>query len=652
MSNTSNRSVEGSGGTPSVPPVDPTIHPAADFYKYVNHNWQRHIHLPSYAGSFGVSEEIEEDVRNRLLTIIQRNRKDAPADPISMLATSFLNTAAQKNSIVDLQRVLNTFDCISDTSDVCHSIGALNKLQARAPFTIVVAPDPFNNNECVVYLYEPLLGLPEKHYYQPGSRNQIILKYGNLLESVGKIMNIEALETAVSIEASIIPFLSEGNDLSDISYTYNPSSYDELCRKYKNIDWAAAFRGWSAPETVYKHAKYIVTNTRYFSELNRMMRTFSLDSWRTWMRAMTVLNYLEYLPPPFDDYHFALYGKALKGISEKMPQKYLTLHVLQKFTPHDLGHIFVQNAVANGTKAYATRLIKELKQATIERLRSLEWMEASTKEVAVKKVERMKFQVGFPEKWESETAGVEINEERPLLNILNLSAADTSIMIADLAHNRCEKKPEKWDDGVFEVNAYYYPEGNMMVVPAGILRPPFFDLKRSRAWNLGGIGAAIGHEITHGFDDDGRMYDEHGNYRNWWTPSDARTYTAKTKALISLFNGQRYMGGKVDGELTLSENLADLGGLAIALQALESKLPADPEKRKVEYRDFFTSFAVSWRQKDRPKKAKQALLLDPHAPAPLRVNLIVRQFEAFYTAFDIPSTDPHYIPPELRVQLW
>jgi len=192
----------------------------------------------------------------------------------------------------------------------------------------------------------------------------------------------------------------------------------------------------------------------------------------------------------------------------------------------------------------------------------------------------------------------------------------------------------------------------MMVVPAGILRPPFFDLKRSNAWNLGGIGAAIGHEITHGFDADGRLYDEKGDYRNWWTETDSKTFTQLTKAIINLFDGAEYMGGKVDGELTLSENIADLGGLAIALQALKHDLPADKAKQKAAYRDFFTSYAVSWRNKDRPKKAKQALILDLHSPAPLRVNLIVQQFEEFYIAFDIKSTDEGYIPPEKRIMLW
>lgn len=652
MENRISEPPQSGGRIPTVPPVDPTIRPASDFYKHVNNKWQRHIHVPSFAGSYGVSEEIEEDVRDSLLALILKNRRDAPAMPLSMLATSFLNNSVQKNGIIDLQRVLNTFECVSDASGVAHSIGALNKIQARAPLSLVVASDAYESTKCCVYLYEPLLGLPEKTYYTPGSKNHIILKYSKLLATMGKIMNIEALETAVSIEASIIPFLSAGNDLSNIEYSYNPYSYDELCRKYKHISWKSLFTGWGAPESVYKKARYIVTNTKYFAALNRMMRVFHLETWRTWMRALAILSFMEYLPPPIDDLHFELYGSALKGIREKIPQKYLTLNVLKTFVPQDLGRIFAAHGVADGTRAYATKLIHELKDATIARLKSLSWMEDSTRSVAVKKVQAMKFQVGFPDVWESETAAVTIDQERPILNLLNLAAADTARMIDDLKHDRCEKNVVRWDDGVFEVNAYYYPEGNMMVVPAGILRAPFFDLERSRAWNLGGIGAAIGHEITHGFDADGRYYDQHGNYASWWTASDMRTYNSLTQALITLFHGQAYMGGKVDGELTLSENLADLGGLAIALQALESDMPRDPEKRKAEYRDFFTSYAVSWRQKDRQKKARQSLLLDNHSPTPLRVNLIVRQFEAFYTAFDIPSTDANYIPPELRVRLW
>jgi putative endopeptidase len=193
----------------------------------------------------------------------------------------------------------------------------------------------------------------------------------------------------------------------------------------------------------------------------------------------------------------------------------------------------------------------------------------------------------------------------------------------------------------------------MMVVPAGILRPPFFDLKRSDAWNLGGIGSAIGHEITHGFDDDGRLYDEHGSYANWWTPHDETIYKKKAQQVVDLFHNEPYMDGKVDGKFTLSENLADLGGIAIALEALNTMIIGKSDlDANAMYRDFFISYAVSWRNKDRPKKAKDALKTDPHAPAPLRVNLIVKQFEEFYRAFDIRPDEKGYVPPEKRVQLW
>jgi putative endopeptidase len=266
----------------------------------------------------------------------------------------------------------------------------------------------------------------------------------------------------------------------------------------------------------------------------------------------------------------------------------------------------------------------------------------------------MIFQIAYPDKWVFELDSVKISETRMLTNILNLAQYDTDDMLEKLGTGKINEK-NNWDDGVFEVNAYYYSDKNMMVIPAGILQAPFFDLRRSEAWNLGGIGAAIGHEITHGFDDDGRLYDKTGVMKDWWTETDTKTYKEVTRALVHLFNKETYMGGKVDGELTLSENIADLGGIAIALEALEDvfkEMRYDERRRKAAYKEFFTSYAVSWRNKDRPKKAQQSLVLDKHAPAPLRVNLIVRQFAEFYAAFDIQDTDPGYISAGERIQLW
>jgi predicted metalloendopeptidase len=502
-----------------------------------------------------------------------------------------------------------------------------------------------------------MLGLPNKHYYRAGMKNRIFLKYVKFLQLLGKHMNIDMLESAATIETLMLPYLTQSDDgPMSAEYIYTPLSYTELTSKYKHIAWRELMNGWGAPEAVYTRATYIVTNTQYLKHLNSLFdgEAFTLDMWRTWMRAMTLLTFVEYLPPPFDDYHFELFGRALKGQTEKLPQKYLTLGVLQQHAKHDLGRLFVDHAVMEGTKAHATRLIKQLKKATIRRIRAIEWMSESTRAAAIAKVEHMKFQVAHPDHWVSETAAVRIDVHHPLTNMINLLVHDTDKMIQDLKHGRCERSEKVWNDGAFEVNAYYYSESNMMVVPAGILRAPFFDLAKSDAWNLGGIGVTIGHEITHGFDAEGRLYDQRGLYNNWWTDDDVAMYNKVTQQVIDLYDGERYMGGRVNGKLTLSENMADLGGMAIGLEALNTLLETvkDVEKRKAAYRDFFISYAVSWRNKDRAKKAKESLFLDVHAPAPLRVNLIVKQFDEFYVAFDVKPGDAGYIPPEERIRLW
>lgn len=617
-----------------------------DFYKYVNGEWQRHVHIPPFSASYGVSEEVETQVRDKLLSAVLKLKKEKPDHPLSLLAASFLNPSFQKNSIVDLQRISNTFECISSVKDICHSVGALNKIQSRAPLTCVVSSDSNDNSKCVIYLYEPKLGLPEKHNYTGGG--MVIKKYRTLLKTVGEMMNIEELEKAVDTEVLIEPFL-EGDGMNR---SYNPHTFQQLKAAYKSVDWLALLEGWGCAPAIAKKSTFIVTNERYMKLFNTMCSNLDLETWRTWMRSMVILTYLEYLPPPYDDLHHEVFGKLLKGNAEKLPQKWLMLKVLETYVAQDLSKVYIETAVPDGTKDRATEMITKLKRATVERLRGLDWMTESTRATAIKKVQQMLFQVAYPGRWRSETEGIVIDPERPFMNIINLVSKDSAQMVADL-EGRCGRQRTDWEDGAFVVNAYYYSEGNRMTIPAGMLQKPFFDLGRGAGWNYGGIGAAIGHEITHGFDDDGRLYDATGNYKNWWTGKDELMYGKMSQAVVRLFDGADYMGGKVNGKTTLSENIADLGGLAIALTALNSELSgaSEAEKKKA-HKDFFTSYAVSWRNKDRPRKAKQALTLDVHAPAPLRVNLIVRNFQEFFDAFGIQEGDEGWVPFEGRVKLW
>ena len=640
------------GEAPRVPAVDTRLDPGKDFYTYVNKEWHAHAHVPSYRGGYGVSEEIEDDVENRLLSVIYKQVRTSPKEPVSKLARSFLHTASQRNGIVDLQRILNTYECMSSAGDIGHSIGAMNRIQSRAPISLYVSNDTFNSKKCMVVISETSLGLSNPWYYRPDTRNHISVKYVHLLRKLGELTNIENLEMAATVESIVAPYLMDGDEASNVTFFYNVTSYSQLCSKYKYIPWGTIFEGWGLKKEKYTKLEYDVYNPRYITMLNQLFKSMSLEHWKIWLRASTLLSFIEYLPPPYDDLHFDLFGHAIKGKTEKLPQKYLTLKVLKTFAKQDLGRIFVTHDVPPDTKAVATKLVHRLQAATLRRLAAATWMDKETQKTALRKVERMMFQIAHPTKWRSESDIVDIDESRPLLNVINLNVGDTDRMLADI-YEGCVKGPENWEDGVFEVNAFYYSEGNMMVVPAGILRPPFFDLKRSDAWNLGGIGVAIGHEITHGFDSDGRLYDENGSYKKWWSARDEKTYEEKSQQVVKLFNNRPYMGGKVDGKFTLSENLADLGGMAIALEALSEIVRGNSEAvAKQMYKDFFISYAVSWRNKDRPKKAKEALKSDPHAPAPLRVNLIAAQFEEFYKAFDIGPGKPMYVPPEKRVQLW
>jgi putative endopeptidase len=625
-----------------------------DFYTYINHSWQDTVKIKPYDSSVSVSDEIETRVENSLFDMIDKVVKKRPADPFSRLVKSIIETKHQINNVYDIQRLSSLFECLHTREDVARIIGKLNRIQSNAPISFVVANDRYIPNKRCIYLYEPKLALPEKQQYKKGVDNKAISSYIRVLKIISSILHIESLESAVAIEASILPYLSPENDREDVAFSYTPYTLSDLDRLYKNVPWKTMMVAWGMTPLVASSATYIITNKKYLDALNRMFREYSMTSWRIWMRAQVLVHFMKYLPPPFDDLHFQLWGKQLQGTTQKIPQKFLMLNVIKENIPHNLGYDYVKYAISAKLKPTAVALVENLRTATIKRIRDLKWMSDATKTKAVEKCKAMLFQVAYPDKWEFELDKTEINESRMLTNIWNLAKYDTDTMIKHLKKGKINEK-ENWEDGVFEVNAYYYSDKNLMVVPAGILQPPFFDLKRSEAWNLGGIGAAIGHEITHGFDDDGRLYDKNGVMKDWWSAADAQKYKDMSQSLVELFNKETYMNGKVDGDLTLSENIADLGGVSIALEALEMEFAKGgytAANKKNAYKEFFTSYAVSWRNKDRAKKAEQSLLLDKHAPAPLRVNLIVRQFAEFYASFDIGESDPGYIPINERIQLW
>ena len=641
------------GMIPKIPPITSSIPPGTDFYAYVNQVWQSRVHLPGHEDTFGVSEEIEEDIQTILLKRLETERVTNARDSLSVLFSSFLHKSNAKQSASsrsELRKLLSLVDCVKTRQDLCRLVGTLNRIQSSAPICFVINNDSFDSSACSIYIYDASMGIPNEEVYSEDPA--ILANYKRLLRELGTHLSLENMESVAETEAALVPFLLKEREANDIHFVYNPKTYDELQEEFSELNWSAMLEAWGLTEQQMRTAKFIVTNKRFLHHFHSMVRTFDLTLLKPWLHSMILLSFLKYLPDPFDALEFSFFGHVLNGSKEKMPRSLAALKVLQKFADQDLSRVFVKHHVASDTKAKATELVRLLKHATDSRLRKLSWLHDSTRSAALKKLKAMSFQVAYPDHWRSETKGVVLEFETPLRNILRLAEHDTDVMMDQLRKAGCKEATNDWDDGAFEVNAYYYPEGNRIVVPAGILRFPFFDAKQSMAWNLGGIGVVIGHEITHGFDADGRLYDEKGNYNDWWLPEDSREFNKVSHSVVRLFDNAPYMGGSVNGDLTLSENLADLGGMAIALEALEAYLPADGPTRKRMMRDFFTSYAVSWRTKERKEKAKQSLSTDVHAPAPLRVNLVVRQFQAFYDAFDIGPDAEGYIPVEKRIVLW
>jgi len=319
--------------------------------------------------------------------------------------------------------------------------------------------------------------------------------------------------------------------------------------------------------------------------------------------------------------------------------------------PQLVSREYTEKYVSKQVKKELIDLTHVIKKAAIRRIRSAEWMSLETQVKAVAKVNKMGFKISHPTVWRDESRGEDFSATLLMKNLFSINEKDTQYGLEDIGR-RDKIKSDYWDSSTFEVNAFYYPDYNEMIIPAGILQPPFYDSNKSIAWNLGGIGNVITHELTHGFDSEGRNHDSDGNYDPWWTDEENKEYEKKSAIIEKLFTVP-YMGSMIDGKLTLMENIADLGGVGISLDALreEMKGKSASEKKRMLH-DYFSAYAVSWRNKDRTRKAELASKSDKHAPPELRVNKIISQFPEFYEAYSVEEGDRLWVDPEKRVTIW
>jgi putative endopeptidase len=644
---------------PHIPPPRHTVHPGADFYTFVNGNWLRHVNMPPYLSSYGVSEEIEELVEKDLEIILKAAREEVrtTADKeiphtkylLGTLAESALNIQVQDLNVKFVRNMVSGLRCIRDTHDVGSTLGDFMKHRIKSLIQVIVVPTETDSTKLRFALASGDLGLPDPSYYRKtnGVPSRTIQAYSKLLEKCGVAFEVEGLDRVVSLETAAAPVIMRARQDQEILM-----SGSELRQKYKNIPWDAIFEtalGWSTSKI--SSQKFLILTPTWFTAINKWMKVLPLEFWRAWLSAYLILHTLPLLPPPYDTWDFELYGHRLRGQTEKSPQKRQLLRLAEVWLTGSLGDAYIHQFVKPSVKEKALEIARDIRSVAAERAGATEWLDPVTRAVAKKKVQNIYLGVAYPSYIEKDKKTT-LDPERLVKNVFTLAELDFK---DDIEKIDTELRPEAWDDPVFAVNAYYYAEGNRLILPAGILRWPFFDVHASDGWNFGALGATIGHEITHAFDSDGKDFDEKGNRRIWWSNADMKRYSEKVNALIALYSKTEYFGHKLNGHLTLSENISDLGGLAISLAALKKRLAArkaSPQETKKQICEFFMSYAVSWRTKEKKEKAIQSLFMDVHAPPIARVNNIVCQFDDWYECFDIRPGNKLYKAPENRIRIF
>lgn len=624
---------------PIVPPTSARKKPGFDFYLYVNDNWLKTVHVPTFRASYGVSEEIEQ--------LIKENLIDAVAKSKNTLLTEFISSTGpqgRKESVQLLKSMIRNLNCIRDTRDLSKTLGEFANLKIRSMFSVDGYYKAGRTVKIECNLSPGHLGLPDPSYYvneAPG-KSRTLFAYGRLLDSVAKRLGLEEkFSEVIPIESFFSKALATTDDEVVIIGSKLPTTF-------KLIDWDAFWEGAGLEN--WKDRSIKLGSKTWIHEIERGINELTLTQWKLLLSVHLTLYAIKLLPAPFDTINFEFFDRRLKGQSKKPPLKEFTINLLQRWMPVQIGELYIKRCMEPNLRETITQFIGLIKAAAEDHIQKTECFTPNTRAAALNKIRKMRMGLVHPES----TPPMKIKSIHPdnlLKNILALGKESTQRDMERLNHTvnieRC------WEDHVFAVNGYYYSETNELILPAGGIQWPFYSKKAPQGWNFGGLGAVVGHEMMHAFDSDGRLTNEYGEDEDWWSAADTKEYLKRTTALARLFGHETIMAHHVDGILTLNENIADLGGLAIALDALQLELgKATDDVRKQAYQNFFTAYAVSWRVKEKPQKILQGLFMDRHAPASLRVNLIVSQFDEWYEAFDIQPTDPLYIAPEKRIRIF
>jgi len=639
--------------------MDRSVAPGDDFYKYANGKWDETTPIPadrSSWGGFGVLRDLS-DQRTRDVIQAAAQSKAAVGSSTQKVGdyyASFMNEAAiEAKGIAPVKPQLDQIAALGSPADLARWMGDANRAGINVPIGVQVEQDLKNNTIYSVYVGQSGLGLPDRDYYLVDSNPKFVearAKYrahiANMLKLAG-IADAEAKAQRIyDLEAKIAKTHWTRAESRQIDKLYNPVAADALATKMPGLDWAAFLgaAGVDQPQLVIAQPS-AVTGTA------ALIASEPLSTWKEYLTFHTISNAAPVLPKAFVNENFAFKGTALAGTPQLKERWKRGVDLVNAGMGEAVGELYVARYFPPESKAKAEQLVKNLIAAFDVRLQRLDWMAPQTKAAAREKLAAFTYKIGYPDKWR-DYSKLEIRPGDAYGNFVRATRFEYQRNLDKIG------KPVdrgEWGMTPQTVNAYANPLMNEIVFPAAILQAPFFDPNADDAVNYGGIGAVIGHEISHHFDDQGRKFDKNGNLAEWWTPQDAERFKAYTDRVVAQYGAYEPLPGqKVNGELTLGENIADLAGLTVAYDAYKISLNGKPAPVLDGFtgdQRFFLGWAQVWRNKYREPFLQQILTTDPHTPGNWRPH-VVRNLDTWYDAFQVKPGTKFYLTPEQRIKVW
>lgn len=644
-----------SGIDPSY--IDPSFRPQDDLYRYFNGAWLANQEIPQDRSSDGITYQLYLEAEAQVRDIIETATGGGDAQKIRDLYDCFLDTAAiSKAGITPLQDDLAAIDRITNRAEFIKTLADLEMRGLGGAFGLGIYGDAMNSQMNIVYLGQGGLSLPDEAYYREEQYEEIRQAFkvhvAKMFALAGITDGASLAEQIYELERRIASHHFDQVKDRDVELTYNKMTFAELSKLAPNFDWASWLEFSQIPKSAF--AELVVQQPPFFAGLSEILENFNPAPWQAWMKWQLISGAAAYLTDDFVNQNFDFYAKTLSGTPEIRVRWKRAISFVEGALGEAIGRIYVERHFPEAAKVAMLELVDNLIEAYRISINELPWMSPETKAKAQDKLAKFTPKIGYPDKWRDYSA-LTITGDDLFGNIGRITKFSRDIELAKIG------KPvdkSEWLMTPQTVNAYYHPIQNEIVFPAAILQPPFFNLESDIAANYGGIGAVIGHEIGHGFDDQGSKFDGDGNMIDWWTAADRVEFDKRANELIKQFDAlypQETPDIHVNGALTVGENIGDLGGLAIGFKAYKLALKGQPapvlDGLTGEQR-FFLSWAQAWRGKVRAEELRRRIATDPHSPYEFRCNAIVRNISEFYTAFDLTEGDKLWLAEKDRVEIW